>query len=409
MVAREKSRVHRILLAAAGSPLSSADWPEGAEELHLLANALMAQGVHGLLALHQRTDAELAGDFKLQLQAAALRTAANHRHRLQDMHEALDALAAERVQPIVLKGPALVERYYKDPTLRPYGDIDLCVHPREFRASLKALERRGFELLDRNWDFIVRDVRGQLHLRRPGGGLIELHWHLVNGRRQRRSLRMRSAELWDAVRSGTIDGAKCYLLSPGDEIAYLCVHAAMHGCNRLLWLIDIAIISQSAEVDWKQTSRRLRQWRFGAGGYFVLNLAQRWAGADIPLAELEELRPGPVTLRAFEALVARWDLGIPERQSRLRELFFATAGDGPVTRAALSADFVIPPPGQPEHSVGPRWRQELHRFTFGTVLRVRGKLARGGGEQMGSEYRAAGDPLGGRTAYLSAVESLADG
>src|SRR5206468_10140801 len=113
---------------------------------------------------------------------------------------------------------------------------------------------------------------------------------------------------------------------PGDEVAYVALHAAFHGCHRFLWLLDVAKIASDPEMDWDRTARRLERWRFGAGGYLVLALARTWAGAEVPLEELRPLRPRALTRAAFRRLVSRWDLS--QAPVRSRQLFFATAGDG---------------------------------------------------------------------------------
>lgn len=371
--------------------------------------AAAAHGVLGWLARELKGDPEVPEAVQLQLQGGALRNAAAHGARVEALRNAIGALRAGDIDALVLKGPHLVERYYEnDPTLRPYGDIDLCVHPEDFRSAIEALEAAGFALLDRNWEFILKDLRGQLHLSSPGGGTVELHWHPVNGLRQRRTLRMRPGELWSAAVPGTVAGEACFVLPPADDLAYLCLHAALHGCNRLLWIIDIGLVADGPELDSRYCAERLRRWRFGAGGYLVLDLARRWTGRAVPIDAFQDLRPGAATRAAFDAFVARWDLAHPHKGARARELFFATAGDGAATRFGLAADLIVPAPGQRDDTEGTGALAQLRRVTFGTAARVRGKLAASGTEGSGAEYVARGDQREGRERYLQAIETQAD-
>ena len=55
------------------------------------------------------------------------------------------ALADRGVSALVLKGPALGERLYGDPGLRPSTDVDLLVAPGDFGRALAALEDYGYE------------------------------------------------------------------------------------------------------------------------------------------------------------------------------------------------------------------------------------------------------------------------
>lgn len=61
-------------------------------------------------------------------------------------------------------------------------------------------------------------------------------------------------ELWEAAAPGLLDGVPCLMLPPEEEIAHLALHAAMHGCNRLIWLLDIAVISGATEIDWDRAT-----------------------------------------------------------------------------------------------------------------------------------------------------------
>lgn len=370
-----------------------------------LAKGAGANGMMGWLARELRGIRGVPTHFQVQLQGAALRIISTHLALVDDMHESLRILAQHQIDSVVLKGPSLVERAYGDPSLRPYGDIDLYVHPGNFRRALEALEAAGFELRDRNWDFILKDLRGQLHLRGPAGGTIELHWHPINGLRVRRTLGMAPDDLWSETTEHTIAGRKCRVLAPAEELAYLCVHAALHGCNRLLWLLDIALLGAGQAVDWDRLTARLERWRFGAGGYLVLLLARRWADAEIPFQRLGRLRPGPSTRATFERLVGTWDLAEPDRGRRVRELFFATSGDNVATRARLAADFVIPAPGQQQHEEFAGRLGHLRRVTVGTVSRIRSKLAASGSEGSGLEYLPRGDPQRGRSRFLDEVEA----
>ena len=181
----------------------------------------------------------------------------------------------------------------------------------------------------------------------------------------------------------------------------------MHGCNRLVWLLDIARIAES-KVDWDEAAVRLEGWNFGAGGYLVLALARSWTGASIPLDELRPLRPGGLTRGAFRRLLDRWDLSEPERDSRLRELFFATAADRFRVRAGLTAGVVVPPAGGDSEHPGIPLFGGARRLTLGTVKRIRGKLGRPTPNPFLFEYAAMGDQGEGRLAYLQAVAAVAE-
>lgn len=399
---------HRVLMAAARREIpgrllahaSDADWL-------ILAKVASSHGTEGWLARELRGVPAVPPDFQIQLQAAAARVAANHRGRMRDARAALESLGGAGITAMILKGPALVERYYHDPSVRTYGDVDVFVPPQRFAAAVSVLESSGLSLQDRNWPLLLADLRGQLHFQSRSGGTIELHWHIVNASRQRFTLGMDVDEMWDAAFPDTLDGTRCHRLKPGDEIAHLCLHAAMHGCNRLVWLLDLAKIAESGEVDWDRTALRLQRWGFGAGGYLVLSLARDLIGAPIPLGDLRPLRPSGLTMAEHRRLIERWDLSEPERSSRLRELFLATAGDSVSKRLRLAYDIVVPPKARTGSDFRKRPLATLRRVTLGTVSRVAGKLGEHGEDHTGIEYEAVGDQRGGRDRYLAAIDEIA--
>lgn len=387
-----------LLAAARGDeppPLGDA----GAGGWERLARAAGTHGVQGWLARSLRGRPGVPPAFQIPLQATALKIAASHRKLLGQAEKVLGLLEPEST--VVLKGPALVERHYGDATLRSYGDLDVLVRPRDFVSSLAALEAAGYVLSDRNWDFLVQDLRGQVHLMSPtGADTVELHWHLVNASRQRRMLRMGPEEGWDAVEPARLGDAQGLVLVRDAEVAHLALHAAMHGCNRLVWLLDIAAVARG-DVDWDRVEARLRRWRFGTGGGFVLSLAARWVGAAVPPEVLRSLVKGRVTRAAYERVVRSWDLG--NDTSEARELFFVSAADGLATRAALAGDAIVPARGQQ-----PGGRAGIaYRATAGAYRRVRAKLTGDDRPEALAEYVPTGDHDEGRRRFSEAVTGVA--
>ncbi|MFN2586702.1 MAG: nucleotidyltransferase family protein [Actinomycetota bacterium] len=404
-MSRTRSWTHEVLLSAArlaGGPVAP---PPAGQTWEGLALAARAHGVQGWLARRLRRAEGVPADFQIRLQGAAARIAGNHRKMLAVAAHALSVLDGAGVGALVLKGPALVERYYADPTLRAYGDIDLLVRPADFGSALGALERAGYALTDRNWDFLVRDLRGQVHLTGRDGAVVELHWHLVNGSRQRRTLQMSPEEIWDAAIEARLGDVACLVLAREDEIAHLALHAAMHGCNRLVWLLDIAAALDGAQApDWDRIVARLRRWRFATGGGIVLALATEWAGAPVPRSVLDALVPGRAARAGYRRTVEGWDLA--DAGSRARELMFVVAGDGLSTRAALAADAIVPAPGQQPDAAA---RGAVYRASVGTIQRVRTKVFhRASGEEL-AEYVEVGDQEEGRARFVAAVGATVAG
>ena len=249
------------------------------------------------------------------------------------------ALDEHDVPGLLMKGASLVDRYYHDDSLRAYGDVDMLVPSQRFAEALSILEEAGFSILDRNWHMLRRDMRGQLHLRSPDRrDMLELHWHPINPSRVRHTLRVTSNDLWSGASRTRVAGSDVWVPHTSRELAHLCLHAALHGCDRLIWLVDIDKVMDSPDLDLDDLQRTARHWGFGAGTYLVLALVDRWLGLSQPLRDLAGLHPGRATLAAFHRLVDRWDLGRPARDARFRQLPLRDGGGRP--GAPRQADLV---------------------------------------------------------------------
>jgi hypothetical protein len=229
------ARGERVAAAVAGS------WREPAEPLRLSAPdlaeitpLLLRSGAAGLVSRRLGPDAascraafELRQAYRLHTLQAALHERAIVR--------AMTALRAAGVEPLLAKGWAAA-RLYPQPGLRPYGDIDLCVRPEDFRTAQAALSSAAAE-----------------------GDVVDLH----NGFAMLDDVGLQ--RLFDRSVLVGLNGIAVRTLGPEDHLRYLCLHMLGHGAWRPLWLCDLgaALESLSASLDWDRVfvgSRRRSEW-----------------------------------------------------------------------------------------------------------------------------------------------------
>jgi hypothetical protein len=132
-------------------------------------------------------------------------------------------LRSADVEPLLVKGWAIA-RLYPENGLRPYGDIDLCVHPADYVKARAALRGAG----DR--------YPVDLH---KGTGLLDYHdWD----------------ELFSRSQLLPLDEEAIRALTPEDHFRVLCFHLLRHGVERPIGLCDIAVAleSRSADFDWSK-------------------------------------------------------------------------------------------------------------------------------------------------------------
>jgi hypothetical protein len=139
----------------------------------------------------------------------------------QKIKKVFRLLRENSIEGLLVKGWAAAS-LYPDRALRPYGDIDLCVRPRQLKAAEQLLRSEAPEC----W--------------------IDLHEHFLE-------LDERSIdELFQRSRFVDLAGEQLRLLSPEDHLALLSIHLLKHGAWRPLWLCDVgaAIESLPTNFDW---------------------------------------------------------------------------------------------------------------------------------------------------------------
>ena len=255
---------------------------------------------------------------------------ARHLRSLADLRFFGDVMAAADLPWLVVKGPVVAEQLYAQPELRTYGDLDLIVPAAAFGDAVRALEREGAEVIDRNWRLLVREGRAQLHLVLAFGTLADLHWHVLNQRWLRRSFTISMDDLFSRRQLVDAGGVWTPTLDGVDTLLHLCVHAALSGGNRLSWLSDITR-AITAELVWPQVVERAEQWSARSAVYVMLRRAQQTLGAPVPDEVLHVL--GPRHVCRTSAAVDR--LGpLDARPRSLQAVWAETARDSAWAQAA---------------------------------------------------------------------------
>lgn len=159
---------------------------------------------------------------------------------------ALDHLIESEIFFICLKGFALSNRLYQDPSIRFSKDIDILVPNRnEVILLSQKLQKKGWARVDQNWaeELPRRDwymnLTTHLTLEEPKTGVfLEIHWELNNQLLNISQEELKSF-LIPHVEKMLVMNKLVHILSPELELLYLLVHGAKHAWFRLKWLVDI--------------------------------------------------------------------------------------------------------------------------------------------------------------------------
>ena len=198
-------------------------------------------------ALTDDAKAELHQKIRHLRAATALRRAVME----QDLNQAMRALHAAGVQPVVLKGAAIAARIYDEPEQRPSIDIDLFVAPEDLErihATMQALNWTQPQGQRGQW------VSGQFSYSSPRSPslatTIDLHWRLTNRPSLNHVLR------YPQVYAQGVDNLDSFpyarSISPAHALVHAIVHlVGHHGREEIpaLWWVDIAALDASLTAE----------------------------------------------------------------------------------------------------------------------------------------------------------------
>lgn len=163
--------------------------------------------------------------------------------------EILAEFARLGIAPLLLKGAAMTERFYRDHGMRYMNDIDLMVPESDFEQAAAVLMARGWEPTLYSGDAMLWYHR---HRFKHGcafkhqGVEVDLHSHLL------RFLPQDDAALWRTSLEGSWRGQPVYFLNDTDQLFHICVHGLRWSHAYLSWIPDALMIlrSDSPDLSW---------------------------------------------------------------------------------------------------------------------------------------------------------------
>lgn len=258
-----------------GAPPEAIDWRE------LLALANTALITPQLFTELERAGAPMPPQVRLFLVEVAARNRDRNRRTRAQLIDALTALNAAGIQPVLLKGMAVWATTAPHGEFdRMLGDIDLLVRPAEAARAIEALVAAGFGC-DSRHDGSAAHVVAELG-RPQDVGFIDLH--------QRPPGPPGLAEIADIenyCKAASFDGFTAMLPSPTLQTFFLVLHDQIHdgdywrGGVDLRHLLDLALLSREG-VDWDMLERLCGTRLVRNAAFAQLIAAGEIAGAQIP-------------------------------------------------------------------------------------------------------------------------------
>jgi hypothetical protein len=165
---------------------------------------------------------------------------------------AVRALAAEQIPTILLKGAAMVAEWYRNPTLRPMGDVDLLVPTDQAIPAIRCLGASGWTPRGSSVQALCEVHVHRLHawnFMTPSGHSLDLHWHALHQAQQDGA----DCALWSRTRPTAIASGRTAVLAPEEQLFQILVHGLQAiADDAYLWPADAAWILRrdGAALDW---------------------------------------------------------------------------------------------------------------------------------------------------------------
>ena len=215
-----------------------------------------------------------------------------------ELARALEALRSKGIGALVLKGPVLARRLYRDPVLRPYRDIDICVREADLEAAAATLVGIGFREIAYEAEiarlpFAADEVGGGFHrlfVDASWRALLELHSDPL----QLGLAPAAEDDRWTRAIPVPDLGPGALTLGDEDQLLQLCVHAHKHGFDRLMWLkdLDLFVRARAAALDWRLVDDVAAREGVRASIWYALSLTATILGAPFP-ATAARMAPAP--------------------------------------------------------------------------------------------------------------------
>jgi hypothetical protein len=209
--------------------------------------------------------------------------------------EVCSALARADISVMALKGIALVERVYRDHSLRSMADIDLLVHRSDLERAYDVVVALCYH--GPTEDHFRQGRRHAPELSdQAGASIVELHHHIING------TQLASIEpMWERASAATDPADEFLVPSLEDLIFHVASHfsgdrmSRTHQALRQLMDLGETLRVADATLDWDVVIREAQRFGHVRPLFFALFAAHELTGAAVPTEVLATLVPDGYT------------------------------------------------------------------------------------------------------------------
>jgi hypothetical protein len=204
----------------------------------------------------------------------------------------LQAFEQAGIDVVVLKGVALIARFYRDPGLRPMADVDVLVPPTGVDRARELAAGLGWHPRHHPTP-AFRRVKHAGPFDHPAGVACDLHWRLF----EEAGGGGADDDVRAAAETVTFQGTRLLILSPTDQLLHVCGHAARWGeVPAIRWVADAVLILREGPIDWPRFVAHAAQRRFILRMRQMLGYLRQALDVAIPPSVEAELARQPVSM-----------------------------------------------------------------------------------------------------------------
>lgn len=205
----------------------------------------------------------------------------------------INAINANGIEVIALKGIYLAEAMYKDIGLRQMTDVDLLVKKEDAVKCQDILIDIGYASTRLDTASFMKDLLYFKHLPSlvKGGLSVELHTQVHI---EYTELVVDVNDYWNRSIKAQIAGVEVLVLSNEDLLQHICLHLDEHfddGKPQLYSLMDIATLISTLKIDWDVLIDSSKKYNCSNRIFRQLFLAHKYFNAGIPDKVLSVIKP----------------------------------------------------------------------------------------------------------------------
>lgn len=267
------------------------DQPFGVPAPPALCQFIRHHGVAGLLQLDRVQALDLAyGKLLLaERQRLVMRALALG----AGLKRLVTAFTAEGLRPLALKGPALALQAYGSLGARGGVDLDVLLEAEQWPVALKVLQSLGYRITPGQPWPLPAAIHELVLTHAEHQPRVELHRRLL---RHQHLLRdpQRMTQVVD------LHGTDVTCLAPAYALPYLIAHANQHCFRRLIWLMDIHVLLQHADLDLELLASQVKRSGTCAMLDTCLSLLTLLFGLQVPALLQQVRRPSRASREMVE-------------------------------------------------------------------------------------------------------------